>query len=129
VRYDRNGHVRPDKSAPDSDSFYPEGLETAIRYAARVTGKPVYISENGFNTADDTRRVEFIRRAVAGVRRALDDQVDVRSYVHWSLMDNFEWTAGYQPKYGLLSVDRTTLQRTIKPSAVYLGSLARALAV
>ena len=129
VRYDRNGHVRPDKSAPDSDSFYPEGLETAIRYAARVTGKPVYISENGFNTADDTRRVEFIRRAVAGVKRALDDHVDVRSYVHWSLMDNFEWTAGYQPKYGLLSVDRTTLQRTIKPSAVYLGSLARGVAV
>ncbi len=125
LRYDKNGRVHPSKDDPHSDAFYPEGLEAAIRYAAKVTGKPVYISENGYETDDDTRRVEFIRRAVAGVKRAIDDKVDVRSYVHWSLFDNYEWTFGYKPKLGLIAVDRKTLKRTVKPSAVYLGSLAR----
>lgn len=125
LRYNSKGRVPPDQEHPDSDSFHPEGLETAVRYAAKATGKPVYISENGFNTEDDARRVEFIRRAVAGVKRAVDDGVDVRSYVHWSFLDNFEWFDGYTGSMGLVSVDRTTQKRIIKPSAVYLGSIAR----
>lgn len=129
LRYDKNGRVHPPKNDPDADSFYPEGLERAIRYAAKETGKPIYISENGFETEDDARRVEFIRRAVAGVKRALDDGVDVRSYVHWSFFDNFEWTFGYKSKLGLVAVDRKTQKRMVKPSAVYLGSLARRNAI
>jgi beta-glucosidase len=125
LRYDSKGRVHPDKDHPDADSYYPEGLEVAVRYAAKATGKPVFISENGFNTEDDSRRVEFIRRAVAGVKRALDDGVDVRSYVHWSFLDNFEWFDGYSGSMGLVAVNRTTQQRTIKPSALFLGSMAR----
>lgn len=129
LRYDRTGRVRPASSDPDSDAFAPESLGVAVRYVAQQTGKPVYISENGIATDDDTRRVEFIRRAVASVKQAIDDKVDVRSYVHWSLLDNFEWTSGYSEKLGLIAVDRTTFKRSVKPSAVYLGQLARRNAV
>ncbi len=125
LRYDNKGRVPPDKDNPSGDAFWPEGLEVAVRYAAKATGKPVFISENGFNTEDDTRRVEFIRRAVAGVKRAIDDGVDVRSYVHWSFLDNFEWFDGYAGSMGLVAVDRATQKRTIKPSALFLGSIAR----
>ena len=61
--------------------FYPEGVEHAVRLAAKETGVPVLITENGVGTDDDARRVEFIKRAVAGVERCRKDGVDVRSYI------------------------------------------------
>jgi len=107
------------------EEFYPEALENTIRYAAAATRKPVYVTENGLATEDDSRRVEYIKRALAGVERCLHDGVDVRSYIHWSLLDNFEWLFGYRPKFGLIAVDRKTQQRTVKPSARYLGGIAQ----
>ena len=104
--------------------FYPEALEHAIRYAAGKTGVPIIVTENGVATDDDERRVEFIRRSLADVARCLDDHVDVRGYIHWSLIDNFEWASGFQPKFGLIAVDRDTQKRSVKPSATYLGSIA-----
>jgi beta-glucosidase len=108
------------------DEFYPEALEATIRYAHAATRKPVYVTENGIATEDDTRRVEYIRRALLGVRNCLRDGLPVRSYLHWSLLDNFEWVSGYKPKFGLVAVDRQTFRRTPKPSARYLGAVARA---
>jgi beta-glucosidase len=105
--------------------FYPEALEHTIRYAALKTGVPIMVTENGIATDDDGRRVEYIRRALAGVQRCLDDRVDVRGYIHWSLIDNFEWNSGFKPKFGLVAVDRDTQMRTVKPSAAYLGNIAR----
>ena len=105
--------------------FYPEALEHAIRLAAKATGVPVIVTENGVATADDTRRVEYIRRAVAGVDRCRKDGLDVRGYIHWSLLDNFEWVFGYGPTYGLVAFDHVTQKRTPKPSATYLGELAK----
>ncbi len=54
------------------------------------------------------------------------DGVPVEGYIHWSLLDNFEWMLGYGPKYGLVAVDRTTFKRTPKPSAALFGRIARA---
>jgi beta-glucosidase len=53
------------------------------------------------------------------------DGVPVGGYIHWSLLDNFEWIFGYRPKYGLVAVDRKTFKRTPKPSASVLGAIAR----
>jgi beta-glucosidase len=106
--------------------FYPESLEHTVRLAAKETKVPVIVTENGVATEDDTRRVEYIRRALAGVKRCIDDGIDVRGYIHWSLLDNFEWIFGYTPKFGLIAVDRETQKRTVKPSAILLGKIAKA---
>src|SRR4030095_10835249 len=77
--------------------FWPEALEQTIRYAASRAKVPVYVTENGVATEDDTRRVEYIKRALAGVGKCLSDGIDVRGYFHWSLLDNFECFFGYRP--------------------------------
>jgi beta-glucosidase len=106
--------------------FWPEALERAIRYASQATGLPVIVTENGIGTADDTRRVEYIQRALRGVANCLRAGLDVRGYIYWSAMDNFEWMLGYAPTFGLIAVDRNTQTRTVKPSARWLGAVARA---
>ncbi len=105
--------------------FWPDALEACLRYAAKHVSVPIYITESGVATADDGRRVEYIRRSLEGVLRCLDDGLDVRGYIHWSLLDNFEWIMGYRPRFGLIAVNRATQERSIKPSAHYLGEIAR----
>ena len=64
-----------------------------------------------------------------GVRRALDDGVDIRGYFVWSLLDNYEWSHGFRPKFGLHRVDPETFERHAKPSAAWYGAVARANAL
>jgi beta-glucosidase len=104
--------------------FYPEALEGVCREASKL-GLPLIVTESGYAGDDDTRRVEFIDRALKGIERCLSDGIDVRGYVYWCALDNFEWLYGYRPKFGLISVDRTTQKRTPKPSAKHLGAIAR----
>jgi beta-glucosidase len=76
------------------------------------------VTENGIATADDTRRIAYIERALHGVATCLHDGIDVRSYTYWSALDNSEWMSGYRPTFGLIAVDRRTRERTVKPSAL-----------
>ncbi|MFM0043966.1 family 1 glycosylhydrolase [Paraburkholderia sediminicola] len=128
VRVDASGQAA---LAPDTEmtaagyEFYPQALGATIRLAASRTGRPVYVTESGIATDDDTRRIAYIDAALAEVRKCLDDGIDVRSYIHWSLLDNFEWTSGYDQRFGLVGVDFETFQRTPKPSAFHLGAIAR----
>ena len=105
--------------------FYPECVEHVVRYASKEAGVPLMVTENGVATNDDTRRIEYFQRALAGVKRAIDDGVDVRGYIAWSLLDNFEWMSGFEPKFGIVAVDLATQKRTIKPSGAILGNIAR----
>jgi beta-glucosidase len=105
--------------------FYPECVEHVVRYASKETKVPIIVTENGIATEDDSRRVEYVQRALAGLKRAIDDGVDCRGYIAWSLMDNFEWMSGFTPKFGMVAVDLKTQKRTIKPSAAILGNIAR----
>ena len=105
--------------------YWPDALEACLRSAAARVSVPIYITESGVATADDSRRIDYIQRSLQGVLRCLADGIDVRGYVHWSLMDNFEWIFGYRPKFGLVAIDRATQERTVKPSARYLGEIAR----
>ena len=74
---------------------WPEALEATIRRAWEKTGGlPVYVTENGIGTDDDDPRIDYVTRALAGVRQCLDDGIDVRGYFYWSLLDNFEWVLG-----------------------------------
>jgi beta-glucosidase len=105
--------------------FWPDALAVAVRHAAAVTGLPVIVTENGIGTDDDAERVEYTTGALRGLASCIADGIDVRGYFHWSLLDNFEWALGYGPKFGLVAVDRATQTRTPKPSARWLGEIAR----
>jgi beta-glucosidase len=127
-----DGMLDPEAGVPRTImgyEFWPQALGATIRRAAEVTGVPVLVTENGVATADDAERIEYIRRALAAVLGCLADGVDVRGYLYWSALDNFEWSHGYGPTFGLVAVDRATQVRTPKPSAAWLGGVARANAL
>lgn len=102
--------------------YYPEALEHVIRHVNKELGIPILITENGIGTADDTRRIAFIETALNGVQKCLKDEISVIGYLHWSLMDNFEWQKGFSKTFGLIAVDRKTQERLPKESLKYLGS-------
>ncbi|MBQ8074646.1 MAG: family 1 glycosylhydrolase [Oscillospiraceae bacterium] len=101
--------------------FYPEALEHVIRKVHEDFKGNLIVTENGVAVSDDSRRVEFIRRALKGVGNCLADGIPVKGYCYWSLMDNFEWQKGFSMTFGLIAVDRTTLKRTPKESLSILG--------
>ena len=90
---------------------------------------PLWVTENGIGTDDDEQRQSFVRAALEGVQRAISDGIDVRGYTYWSLLDNFEWTFGYRPKFGLAAVDRTTFERRPKASAGWLAEVVESNAL
>lgn len=102
--------------------FYPEALANVLRKVAADFHGDLLITENGIATADDTRRVEFIRQALDGVKQCMTEGLPIRGYLHWSLLDNFEWQKGYAMTFGLIAVNRVTQERFPKPSLVCLGS-------
>src|SRR5581483_3879785 len=129
TRFGADGMLGPEDGARLTQmgyEFWPEALAATIRRVPEVAGPvPMLVTENGIGTDDDAERIEYVTRALRGVRACLDDGLDVRGYVYWSLLDNFEWIFGYRPTFGLVAVDRTTQVRTPKPSARWLGEIAR----
>ena len=107
------------------EEIYPQAIGATLREAWRIAGIPVMVTENGLATEDDAQRVDYYRRAVESVAGCLADGIDVRGYTAWTAFDNYEWIFGYGPKFGLIGVDRTTQVRTPKPSAHWLGEVAR----
>lgn len=127
-------HVGPEADLPPPEGveltqmgypLAPEALGNVIRMAASHTDRPIIVTEHGCATEDDSRRIYLIENALKGVFDCMRDGIDVRGYLHWSLLDNYEWFYGYVPKFGLVSVDRTTFERSPKPSASFLGQKAR----
>jgi beta-glucosidase len=90
---------------------------------------PIHVTENGIGTDDDDLRVSYVETALAGVLDCIDAGVDVRGYTYWSLLDNFEWAFGYEPKFGLAQVDRETFVRELKPSARRYAAIVAAHAL
>jgi beta-glucosidase len=128
IRFGPKGLVGPEEGVPVTQmgyEYWPQVVEFTVRRAAAVTGLPVVVTENGIGTEDDTQRIAYISAALAGVRRCLDDGLDVRGYFAWSLLDNFEWSVGYRPKFGLVAVDRQTFERRPKPSALWFAEVAQ----
>lgn len=103
--------------------YYPEALEHVLRAVAKEFHGDLIVTENGLSCDDDARRVAFIRTATDGVARCIADGLPVKGYFYWSLLDNFEWQMGYQMRFGLVAVDRATMERTPKESLRVLGSL------
>lgn len=116
--------IRRSKGDADGYENYPEALEHVIRRVYQEMPIPIMVTENGIATEDDAERVTFIKTALSGVQSCIADKIPVLGYMHWSLMDNFEWQKGYSMKFGLIAVDRTTQTRTAKESLAVLGSYA-----
>lgn len=115
--------------------IYPEGLAFFLRraHADYTRGLPIYVTENGLaspdvlvgNRVEDEGRIAYIARHLGAVRQVIAEGVPVAGYFTWSLMDNYEWSLGYEKRFGLIHVDFETLDRT--PKASY-HALAAALA-
>ena len=122
------GQKEPPKDAEMTQmnyEFYPEAIGNVVRTVAKDFKGEILITENGIATADDSRRCEFIRRALAGVKKCIDDGINVSGYCHWSLLDNFEWQKGYSMTFGLIAVDRKAQVRYPKESLYLLGKYAK----
>ncbi len=101
-RVDEKGLVAPPKDAEMTDAgyeFYPQALANTIRWAHKAIGKPIYVTESGIATDDDTRRVAFIDQALGGRRRLPRRGIPVHSYLYWSLLDNFRVDLGLRQAF------------------------------
>lgn len=94
----------------------PRAIKHALCYLSRYR-KPIYISEAGLADADDDMRTWYITEQVRGTWEAIEDDVDVRGHMYWSLLDNYELALGYEKRFGLVEIDYDTLERKIRPSA------------
>jgi beta-glucosidase len=124
-----DGMLPPPEGAPTAQTgweIYPDALGHTVRLATERTGRPILVTENGLGTDDDAMRRDYTEGALRGLGGAIADGVDVRGYLHWTLLDNFEWVSGFKVTFGLIAVDRANFARTVKPSARWLGDVARA---
>lgn len=107
--------------------IYPEGMYETLKLVWDY--KPtceLMVTENGVPVPDgvdfdgrvrDERRIRYLRNHLAQVHRAIEDGIPVKGYFHWSLMDNFEWAEGYEPRFGLYAMDYATQTRTLRAGA------------
>lgn len=97
-------------------NFAPEHIYDALMMLKRYN-KPVIVCEAGIADHDDSDRAEYIKKQVAATWQAIEDGVDVRGHIYWSLLDNYEWALGFEKRFGLVAVNYETQERTIRPSA------------
>lgn len=96
--------------------IYPEGIKGSLALLWRYK-KPLFVSEAGLADEADKYRSDYITRQVSSVWEAIQEGIDVRGHMYWSLLDNYEWALGFEKRFGLIAVDYKTLERTIRPSA------------
>jgi beta-glucosidase len=103
---------------------YSEGLYEVAKAFSKYS-LPLLVTENGIATTDDEKRVSYIQDHLTALQKAIGKGVPVKGYLHWSLLDNFEWDSGYSKKFGLVDVNFSTMQRTIRPSARHYSETIR----
>ena len=105
----------------------PAHIQYALERLNRKYKLPLIVMESGLADATDEHRRWFITQQIIGMQHALKEGVDLRGYLHWSLLDNFEWAYGKWPRFGLVHVDYKTQKRTLRPSAVWFGKIIKSL--
>jgi beta-glucosidase len=104
--------------------IHPEGFDRALR-RAEAAGRPVVVTENGIATRDDGRRRTFLREHAVVLAHCVRSAARIEGYLHWSLLDNFEWLEGFGPRFGLFEVDYATFARRRRLSADLFAALGR----
>ena len=140
LRMDAEGKpqfVEPGVGSPRTDFDWPvvpEALRWSPFFVHERYKLPIYITENGLASMDwvsrdgkvhDANRIDFTARYLEQLNLAIQDGADVRGYFHWSILDNFEWGAGFSKRFGLVHVDYETLKRTVKDSAYWYREVIR----
>ena len=113
----------------------PKSLYWGPKFLAERYKSPIFITENGVSCPDvvsldgkvhDPDRIDFLHRYLLELRRAADDGVDIRGYLHWCVTDNFEWAKGFTERFGLIYCDFETKERILKDSAYWFRETIRA---
>ena len=118
-RFDETGSLPPPQGAPLTQmgyENYPQAIGNVLCRVAEQYSGELLVTENGIATQDDQERVAFLEKAAESVKAAKAKGVPVNGYFYWSLLDNFEWQKGFAMQFGLIGVDRKTLQRSPKNS-------------
>ena len=143
-RYDAEAHPVRASGVPQPASVHtdlqwevyaPALTDVLLWIKARYGERILYVAENGAafpdppapvdGKVDDPLRVEYIRVHLHAIKDAMQQGVDLRGYFVWSLLDNFEWSHGYSPRFGIIHVNYETQQRTIKSSGRYYADVVR----
>lgn len=120
--------AKPGEPASDMDwAVHPDGFRKLLAFAARYE-LPIHITENGIADAADRLRPDFLQSHLGVVRDLIRQGLPIRSYYHWSLLDNFEWTKGFGPRFGLFRVNYDTLERQPTQAALWLRDFLSAAA-
>lgn len=117
------GFKRHNPKTPVNDlGWYmePEGIYLLLLRVWQHYKKPMFITENGLADSKDEHRRWWLQETMISMEKAISEGVDLKGYFHWSLLDNFEWAYGWWPKFGLIEVDRKTMKRKVRPSALWL---------
>ncbi|MFH1395668.1 MAG: glycoside hydrolase family 1 protein [Candidatus Omnitrophota bacterium] len=104
--------------------IYPKGIYEIVQSFCRYN-LPIMITENGIATKNDSIRMGYIKSHLSELAKAINEGAPVIGYMHWSLLDNFEWAEGYSKRFGLVHVDYKTQKRTIKDSARYYAQIIK----
>lgn len=104
--------------------LHPEGIYEVLQGLKRYQ-KPIYITENGLADSGDRHREWYISEIIKNMHRAISEGVDLRGYMHWSLIDNFEWAYGFKPRFGLFEVNYQNYERQARASAHFYAEICR----
>jgi beta-glucosidase len=105
--------------------LHPADIQYALERLHAKYNIPMIITENGLADADDSQRQWWITQTLIGMQKAMVSGVQLEGYLHWSLIDNFEWAEGKWPRFGLATVDYETGSRTLRPSARWFGQVIK----
>lgn len=105
----------------------PQDIQVVLERLWRTYRLPLVVTENGCADHQDGFRKWWLSSTITAMHKALQNGVRLEGYLHWSLLDNFEWSSGFWPRFGLLAVDRQTMKRTARPSAVWFAQFLRQL--
>ncbi len=126
--YTKFGDKRQWRKTDMDWNFAPDRIYDALMILKRYK-KPIYISEAGLADATDSGRAEYITKQVDAAWRAIQNGVDIKAHIYWSLLDNYEWALGFEKRFGLVEVDYNTLERKPRPSAYVYKAICEANAI
>lgn len=105
----------------------PDHIQFALERLYEKYNKPIIITENGLADNEDMHRRWWLANTLVGMQNAMKNGVKLEGYLHWSLIDNFEWDKGRWPRFGLIAINYETFERTLRPSGEWFGKVIKRL--